>query len=245
MMKKNIFNKKEKPVLRYESGTATNPNAIVPAKKVIPDWYKKIPQFLDNKMFDDDYAENKIGIRSTVKLCVPFLDALSIGYVVTLPFDLHVEDVEGFPVLRWPPSAELTPKVRSKLASEKLVLFGHYPIEFTWQIGVAYTVPKGYSMLFTHPLNRHDLPFTTMSGVLDGGLVLTHLGNVPFYLKKGFMGIIKKGTPIAQIIPFRQENWNSEKTEGLIAMGMLDNDLGGSVFKGWYKKTFWTKKEYN
>jgi hypothetical protein len=245
MFKKNIFNKKEKPILRYESGVTTYPNSIVSAKKVIPDWYKKIPQFGDNKMFDDDYAENKMGIRSSVKLCVPFLDALTIGYVITLPFDLYIEDNEGVPVVRWPHNAEHTPTYRANIASEKLVPIGHYPIEFTWHPGAAYTVPKGYSILFTHPLNRHDLPFTTLSGVIDGGLVLTHTGNVPFYLKQGFEGLIEKGTPIAQIIPFRQENWNSEKTEGLLEIGKLHNNSAGSVFKGWYKKTFWTKKEYN
>ena len=27
--------------------------------------------------------------------------------------------------------------------------------------------PEGYSLLFTHPVNRFDLPFTTLSGLVD------------------------------------------------------------------------------
>lgn len=240
MFKKNTFNKKEKRVLSYESEIKTYPNSIIPAKRVIPDWYKKIPQWVDGKMFNDDFS-----VRPGLKLCVPFLDALSIGYVITLPFDLYIQENDGVPTIIWPRGAEKFPGHRSHLASEKLVPFGHYPLEFTWHPGAAYTVPKGYSILFTHPLNRHDLPFTTLSGVIDGGLVLTDMGNVPFYLKKGFTGIIEQGTPIAQLIPFRQENWDSEKKDGLLEIAKLHNDSAATVFKGWYKKTFWTKKEYN
>jgi hypothetical protein len=240
MFKKSIFNKKQKPILRYESAVPTYPNSIVPTKKVVPDWYKKIPQYYDDVMFSDDF-----NIRSTVKLCVPFLDSLTIGYVMTLPFDLYVEIRDGVPFILWPKGAKGTPNVRNNVASEKLVPIGHYPTEFVWHPGVSYGVPKGYSILFTHPLNRHDLPFTTLSAVLDGGLVLSEDGNVPFYLKEGFTGLIEQGTPIAQLIPFRQEDWNSEKTKGLVEIGKSHSDSASSVFKGWYKKTFWTKKQYD
>lgn len=243
MFKKNIFNKKQKPVLKYESVMASSPNVLVSAKTVIPDWYKKIPIFYNNRKFDDKFNSNK-----TVKTCVPFLEALSIGYVITLPFDLYAEkDSDGNQILIWPTGVKDSevPSIRENLASEKLVPVGHSPVEFTWHPNVAYTVPKGYSILFTHPLNRHDLPFTTLSAVIDGGLILTNKGSIPFYLKENFVGIIEKGTPIAQLIPFRQTNWNSEETKGLAEMAEVHNSAAISVFLGWYKKTFWTKKQYN
>jgi len=240
IIKKNIFNKKEKRFLSYESNIETYLNPIIPAKRVIPDWYKKIPQWLDNKMFNDNFT-----IRPTVKLCVPFLDALSIGYVITLPFDLYIKENDGVPTIIWPSNAERFSDPRGTVANEKLVPTGHYSIEFLWHPWAAYTIPKGYSILFTHPLNRNDLPFTTLSGVIDGGLVMSSQGNIPFYLKKGFTGLIEQGTPIAQLIPFRQENWNSKEIKGLLKIGKMHYDSSNSVFKGWYKKTFWTKKEYN
>jgi hypothetical protein len=240
MFKKNIFNKKEKRVLKYEPKIKTYSNVIIPAKRVIPDWYKKIPQFYDNKMFKDDFTQNP-----TIKLCLPFLDALSIGYVITLPFDLYIQENDEFPTVIWPKGVEKFPSPRIKVASEKLVPIEHYPIEFVWHTGVAYTVPRGYSTLFTHPLNRHDLPFTTLSGVVDGGFVLNEEGNIPFYLKKGFTGLIEQGTPIAQLIPFRQENWNSKETDGLLEIGKTHTESAAMVFRSWYKKNFWTKKQYN
>jgi hypothetical protein len=53
------------------------------------------------------------------------------------------------------------------------------------------------------------------------------------------------GTPIIQIIPFRQENWISKIKIGLFKKGQLNFDRSGSVISGWYKKTFWTRKKYD
>jgi hypothetical protein len=100
-------------------------------------------------------------------------------------------------------------------------------------------------MLITHPLNRHDLPFTTLSAVVDGGLVLDPNGNIPFYIKKDFEGVIPKGTPIIQIIPFFQENWSSKKIKNLTKKGDQHGKMSASILFGWYKKTFWTKKHYD
>jgi hypothetical protein len=131
------------------------------------------------------------------------------------------------------------------VADLQLVPFEHCPVEFVWHTGVANTIPVGYSAIITHPLNRHDLPFTTLTGIVDGGIVLSGLGNIPFYIKKNFEGIIPAGTPIMQIIPFRQENWSSKIKKGLFEKGMLNNKESSSFIYGWYKKTFWTRKKYD
>ncbi len=230
---------RKKPILEYESRLPTYPDTIVSAKNHIPDWYKKIPLWKDNKMFVMDR-----GLKPTVKLCVPFLESLTLGYMISLPYDLHVTIQNGQPLIVWPGAVEFAPSVRSQPAHEKLVPHQHHAVEFIWNYCVAYTVPKGYSAIITHPLNRHDLPFTTLTGVFDGGLVMHAHGSLPFYIKKGFEGIIPQGTPIAQIIPFRQENWISKKTKGLLEIGDLHNRSTGMVFKGWYKNTFWKKKNY-
>ena len=78
-----------------------------------------------------------------------------------------------------------------------------------WSFDFSLKTPKGYSVLFCHPLNRFELPFQTFSGVVETDEYNqgTHF---PFYIKKLNVGeiiIIKKGTPIVQIIPFKRENW--------------------------------------
>ena len=158
-----------------------------------------------------------------------------------------IQHDKGLPKISWPPNMLKVKGIiqREEVADENLIPYFHFPYEFAWDLRVSYTLPKGYSAIITHPLNRHDLPFTTITGIIDSGIVMAPHGNIPFYLKKNFTGIIPQGTPVAQIIPFLRENWNSEKTEGLVEIGKHHNSSSAMLFSGWYKKTFWTKKEYN
>jgi hypothetical protein len=229
---------KKKPMLSYESAIDVYPDIITPAKNHIPDWYKDIPRWKNNEIF-----EIGKGFNVTIKQCMPFLDSLTSGYMIVLPNDLYVKNNNGSPLITWS-GAEFPPKSRNEIANLNLVPAGHYPTEFTWQTGVANTIPIGYSMLLTHPINRHDLPFTTLTGIIDGGLVMNPNGSIPFYIKNEFEGIIPQGTPIAQLIPFRQENWSSKKTKGLIKTGKEHDTKTMALISGWYKKTFWTRKKY-
>ncbi len=233
---------KKKPIIEYESSVDYTENSILPAKKFIPDWYKKILPFKDNNIYDLNQ-----GFMGTVKLCVPFLETFSSGYMISLPYDVYVKNNNGAPFVTTAHGLAQSdqPRWRANIAHEKLVPTGCFPYEYTWNYCISYTLPKGYSALITHPLNRHDLPFITLTGIIDGGLVMYSHGNFPFYIKDGFEGIIPKGTPIIQIIPFRQENWKSKKRSGLVEEGNKHNTAAGTVISGWYKKTFWTRKKYD
>ena len=230
---------RKKPILQYESAVEVYPNIITPAKNHIPEWYKKIPKWKNNEMF-----EVGRGFNITVKQCMPFLDSLTSGYMIVLSNDLYVKNDNGVPLITWRES-DFPPILRQELSSFDLVPTGHHPTEFVWQSGVANTIPIGYSLLFTHPLNRHDLPFTTLSGIVDGGLVMNPKGQIPFFVKENFEGIIPQGTPIIQMIPYRQENWIHKQTKGLIKKSNEHNKKASSLLYGWYKKTFWTRKKYD
>jgi hypothetical protein len=230
---------RKKTILQYESAIDIYPNIITPAKNHIPKWYKEISKWKNNEIFN-----MQTGFEKTVKQCIPFLDSLTIGYMIVLPNDLYVKNNNGSPFITWNGS-EFPPKARDSIADLNLVPAGHYPLEFTWQTGVANTVPIGYSIILTHPINRYDLPFTTLTGIVDGGLVMGPSGSIPFYVKEGFEGIIPQGTPIAQLIPFRQENWSLKLTKGLTKIAKQHNDKIVSLIYGWYKKTFWTRKKYD
>lgn len=233
----NMF--KKKPVLQYESALKSYQNSITPARNNIPEWYKKIPKWKNNKMFDMD-----VGFQPTIKHCAPFLEAMTTGYMINLPYDLYVSNNNGSPFLSWN-KIQFPPTWRDSVSSDSVVPAGHFPTEYIWNYCVAHTIPKGYSLLFTHPLNRHDLPFTTLSGIVDGGFVMNAHGQIPFYIKQNFEGLIPQGTPIAQLIPFRQENWHSKKVKDLVKIGETHRDASSSLISGWYKKTFWTRKKYD
>jgi hypothetical protein len=66
--------------------------------------------------------------------------------------------------------------------------------------------------LITHPINRYDLPFTSVSGLADYD-VYPLPGNVSFHIKEGFEGTIPAGTPIMQIIPIKREDWEHNINE--------------------------------
>jgi hypothetical protein len=230
---------KKNKILKFESAIEVYPNTITPAKAHIPEWYKKIKSWENDKIFDLEK-----GFRPTIKHCMPFIDSLTTGYMLVLPYDLYVTNSNGEPYISWRIENETPIRWRDKFADEKIVPFNHYPTEYTWTMPAAFVVPKKYSLLIMHPLNRHDLPFTTLSGIIDGEFVMQANGNLPFFIKNGFEGIIYQGTPIAQLIPFRQENWTAKITKGILKEGKKNGVRTTSVLFGWYKKTFWRKKRY-
>jgi hypothetical protein len=231
---------RKKVNLEYEIVQKEYPQIISPAKSSIPEWYKNIPRWKDNKV-----ASAETGIHQSVKMCVPLLESLSSGYMITLPYDLYVENKDGSPFLIWSNAIPQPPGWREQIANENLVPTGHYAFEYLWNLSLSFRVPTGYSMLVTHPLNRHDLPFTTLSGIIDGGFTVSPHGSFPFYIKSGFEGVIEQGTPIMQIIPFKQTPWELKNVEGLGEIGASDGLRSQLKFSGWYKKNFWTRKDYS
>ena len=228
----------KKPILQYDSVLDENPNTVVPSKSVLPDWYKKIPKVTLKQEIDDRDV-------NLIKKCRPFLDAFSMGYMITLPYDLYVKDVDDVPYLMWKGGLEHTPSWRSRVGHEKLVPDGHFAREYVWNTCVSIKIPKGYSLIATHPFNRNDLPFTTITGVIDGDFVMYAHGEIPFYIKQGFEGLIPQGTPIIQVIPFLQQSWESKQTDGLVEEGENHHKLANLVFSAPYKHKFWKRKEYN
>lgn len=232
-----MFRKKQ--TIKYESALEEYPNILVPTKTKIPDWYKKIPKWENNTILDENNNFSK-----TVKQCYPFLDTLSTGYFITLPYDLYIKNNNGRPFLIFNEGNQHPPRWRDNIANENIVPHGFFPIEYIWNICTSIEIPKSHSALFTHPLNRYDLPFFSLSGIISGGWPTNSHGNYPFYIKQGFEGIIPQGTPIIQIIPFTNEEWKSEKKSGLVRAGEINRKKSLSVISGWYKNTFWIKKKY-
>jgi hypothetical protein len=225
-----------KRVLRYEPTAEHYQEVVRPSKINVPKWYKDAPLWSNGK-------PSFLNDKATFKLCSPFLDAITIGYQLCLSGDLLVEEVDGSPHCSW---NSPYPLLRIRETDPNLpVPIGCHEVNCVWSAPAALKVPFGYNMLVTHPINRFDLPFQTLSAVIDGGFTVAGDSNIPFFLKKGFVGVIPQGTPIAQVIPFKQGSWNSELESGLLQEGKLIGQRSHAVLYGWYKKTFWTKKQYN
>jgi hypothetical protein len=72
-------------------------------------------------------------------------------------------------------------------------------------------LPPGYSLLVTHPVNRNDLPFLTLTGIVDADRYRDNFIHFPAYWREaGFNGVLPKGTPVAQCLPFKRDAWRAQ-----------------------------------
>jgi hypothetical protein len=87
--------------------------------------------------------------------------------------------------------------------------------------------------------------FTILPGIVDTDEYASPV-NFPFVINDpNFEGFIPKGTPIAQVIPFKRESWKMK------IGGEKERLLGSRItarlqtkFFDRYKTMFWIKKEY-
>jgi hypothetical protein len=107
--------------------------------------------------------------------------------------------------------------------------------------------PPGYSCLFVNPLNHIPTQMNFFSGVVDTDNYNDRV-NFPFlWTGKSGETVIKKGTPLIQVIPFKRDSWSSdvvklddEKSSKFTAQA---NKIKSLLVDG-YRKYFWTKKKF-
>jgi hypothetical protein len=180
----------------------------IPATLGLPDWFKALPQTAFNPTMG--------GEAQTVKKCPPFIDAMTCGFLMPLPIDLEVRDGEfswNFDVPKGFLSEYSHSPIgfhdSSQVAGTPFFEEDRFIIKFNnfWTI----EAPPGHSILFTHPVNRADLPFTTLTGLVDCDAFRDSPINFPAYWHDtAFNGVLPKGTPVAQCVPLKRENWTGE-----------------------------------
>lgn len=213
-----------------------------PAIKHLPQWYKDLKTFMGGeKKFRTDPDRNS---NITVKWCNPFGDALGSGYFVLLENDLLVTANGDRVSFQWTRGgAEMITEHNPEQISPTLIPDEYMKTVWKFENFWGIKTPKGFSTLFTHPLNRTELPFITLSGVVetDG---YNRPVNFPFILRKDFEGILPAGTPIVQLFPFKRENWKSKiSAYQPKRLAQLDVVFFRKLFRV-YKQTYWQRKEY-
>lgn len=173
----------------------------VPARDALPDWLRTMPSEVDAPSLGGEAVR-------TLKHCPPIIDALSTGVIIPLATDLHIAGGEiawdwDPPILddalisRAPVGLHVPEQATGapfRLTTDTVVKFMNF-----WTLDV----PEGWSLLLTHPFNREDLPFRTLSGVVDGDLFRDGYVHFPaLWTDPAFEGTLPKGTPVAQVIAF-------------------------------------------
>jgi hypothetical protein len=204
----------------------------VPAYKYISQEWRDLPRFVNS-------TETSEGML-TVKHCMPFFDAMTAGYYYLLPCDITITATDGVPKASWDfPIKPITERSHLEIPTPE----GYYQAHFSWQMWWGMKVPEGWSILITSPLNHNEVPFRTTSGIVDYDRY-TSPGNIGFFILKGFEGVIKKGTPIFQIIPVKRADWTMEIDRSLQEQGHKDHDAKLSSPRGHYKKHIRVDKKY-
>lgn len=226
--------------------SSSKPEPII---KSIPDWYRKADRFAkkpDGEYWQDPAIGGKI---PTWKACPAIFDIMGTGYTLRTPCD--IEFIKGdFGSIDFKIS---DPKYKDFCTKrEPMPQFhqpeGYYAIHFAWFPDWAIETPEGYSVLYSQPFNRFELPFLTTSGIIDNDKVNLP-GSMPFFLQKGFSGILPAGTPYAQMLPFKREDWEHEivieKASKLQSKNMENSAKYRKPDGGIYKNEVWSKRTYS
>jgi hypothetical protein len=221
---------------RYVAETHLKPT---PAKNCLPDWWKTMTQYDITE--ENPYGKNFDHRTKTFKKCMPLIDMLTSGYMIMLNADIQVDNGKDISwrvrenVISFEKFASAKSITRPEGFNENLIRY------YSGFIG---RTPKGYSSMITHPFGYQDLPFRTLSGVVDTDSSVMPIEPL-FWMRENFNGVIRRGTPIAQIIPFKRENWKVEYEEYQndeaflnVQKGMKSNIVNHYITNHWKRKSF-------
>jgi hypothetical protein len=184
-------------IFRCDPALADHLPRPVPARSGLPDWLRAMPAKAHSEIHGRD-------IR-TVKQCPPFVDAMAYGVLIPLPCDLTIDkgsfswawDIPE-PTTSGHPRAPLSFHVAPQFAGAPFARSEQAAIKFNsfWTI----ELERGWSLFATHPVNRDDLPFRLITGLVDADLF--HDGGINFpavWTEPNYSGVLPKGTPVAQV----------------------------------------------
>jgi hypothetical protein len=217
-----------------------------PVKNNIPEWFMKSDRFWRNE--NGEVLSGYDGSEAlSFKNCPALLDIFISGYVLKTPCDISFTRQNGQVLLDIDSNYMDFCGSRDEMPNFQTP-YGYDEKHFHWYPNWGIGLPKGYSALYTSPINRFDLPFLTVAGVIDSDKMDTP-GLVPFFLHKDFSGTIKAGTPYMQIFPFKREDWEMNNVYYSYEEIIARHEKQASTFRipggGAYKRLFWQKKRYS
>lgn len=232
-----------RPFNRWVRISEFNP---VASSSIIPSWYKNLPRFTNKS--DVPYKAHGI---ADLKMCSPFREAITYGYLYLTPCDLEVTRMaDGTPEITWNREYPHQPLVFrgdiNKIENQGYgmsVPLGCDPYMFAWAPLWGCKTPVGYSTLITQPLSRSELPFVLTSGIMDTDK-WNNAGNIPFFIRSDFEGFVPKGTPIAQVIPIKRDDWVSEYVVEEPEGNAERIALRDTYFFGYYHRFIRVKKSF-
>jgi len=177
-------------------GSLPRPHAAAAA---LPEWLRTMPRTAPSVLHPEPVR--------TVKQCPPFVDAMAHGFIIPLPCDVSVRGG----TLSWdwemPPLAA-SHHPRAPISFHAAAQMEGSPFRDGDQVIVKFNsfwtvaLEPGWSLFATHPVNRADLPFRLLTGLVNAdrfnavGLLFPAV-----WLDPAWEGTLPSGMPIAQCFP--------------------------------------------
>lgn len=230
-----------RPWLNPES--ESNPE---PSIKSLPEWYKSADRYYKapDGQCPVDHEGGKI---PTWKACPAIYDILGTGYVLKTPCDINFVERKDYLI------AEVSDPYYQDFIQYREPMEGfEQPVgyrshHFAWFPDWAPSVPEGYSVLYSQPFNRFDLPFLNTSGIVDNDSVDVP-GTMPFFIRSGWTGLIKSGTPYMQLLPFKRDDWESEHIfldeKEIVRRNLKNSKIYRKPGGGVYLNETWNRRKY-
>lgn len=160
-----------------------------PAQEEIPAWFMRTPAIFD--------PGSKTG--TTVKLCRAFTDALHMGYLIPAPEDITIDRYSDFTLDSDSDAVHIYGPSDYRGDGNSVYPIPELKIENPWRI----RTPDGYSTLITKPTNRSFKGFEPNSMFVPTDQYEGPI-NVPAVMGQDTHEI-KKGEPLAHVIPLKRE----------------------------------------
>jgi hypothetical protein len=210
-----------------------------PTSKHLPEWYKSLENYVQgNKKKPSDTN----GTSGTIKKCNPVFDILTAGYFIFTHTDIYIDEENGSPYFQWKANDAISFHDGKQALNHPYFnsSYANLP-KFTNVWGIK--TSKGYSTLFMPPAHR-DNPLIILGGIVDTDNYHVPV-SFPFVVKEGFKGLVPAGTPIAQVIPIKRDNWKMSigSKELMIQSKRMFIKLTSVFFDG-YRNNFWVRKSY-
>jgi hypothetical protein len=241
--------RKNKNIIKFISSLPKMPGVFpepVPASKNLPEWYKNQLAYYDNDKTPHDGFQNL-----TVKKCMAIFDTLFMGYILKAPVDIYIDTTDG---------ESLKYELAGNHQFQRPLAGGHHELQYDQMpidkdfyvkdllrlnmIWLIRTDP-GYSSLFINPMLHDSSPLMAVPGVIDTDDFYTN-GLFSFFVKKNYKGVIKKGTPLLQVLPFKREDFSHKiiRDNDITSKINIQDNLLRTYFNSAYKNLFWKRKKY-
>lgn len=217
-----------------------------PSIKNIPEWFLKTDRYAKDSN-GNNYIGPDGGKIPTWKACPAIYDILGTGYMLKTPCDIEfIETGDGL-------LAKIHNVIHYNFIQYRQPMPGfknppgYRESHFAWYSDWAPLVPDGYSVLYSQPFNRFDLPFLNTSGIVDNDKVSIP-GTMPFFIREGWSGTLPAGTPFMQLLPFKRDDWESEHEfldeKQIVRRNLKNSKIYRKPDGGVYLNETWTKRRY-